>query len=1019
DWVFEINTGQIESSVVISEDVQATWEEALSTYTVSNTNDSGAGSLRQAIIDANASAGTDNIFFDISDALVGGAHTISLLSALPDITETVVIDGTQDSDFSGTPVVVIDGNGLSAAGLTLDTGSSGSTIHGLIIRDFSGTYSNGAGIYITNGSSGNTITGNWIGQFNADGSDAGASETTGWYGITVEGGNNTIGGTTAADRNVIVDGIYFYSSNANNNTVSGNYIGTDTTGNAVLASGNGSAGVVGTNSAHSNTIGGSTDAHRNIFGGLTHAIDLQDSSTDSYTIQNNWIGLGADGTTVLGNGTGIYLYDGDDNTIGGVGTGNVILGSTGTAIELIERNDNNVIQGNYIGIDETGSVIAGNNIGISIQWDSINNTIGGINPGEGNIITASTGAGISTDTRAGTAGNSFLGNSIYANGGLGIDLNGDGVTTNDTNDADTGANNLQNFPVITAAATAGSQIEISGTLDTNGLNKDYRIEFFATGTPDGTGYGQAERYLGYTTITTDGSGDATFTATIEALVYVGEEVTATATVDNGGGSYGDTSEFAANFTATAATNDAPTFMPLSADGKVITAIGSGSEVGRSVTMQDDGKILVAGYSNNGSNDDLALTRYNTDGSLDTTFDGDGTLTTAIGSSTDRGYGVVVQDDGKILVSGYSHNGSDNDFVLIRYNTDGTLDTSFDADGNNDGIVITPIGSGDDSSFAVSVQSDGKILVAGKSNNANTDFALVRYNTDGSLDTSFDADGIVTTDFGFGYDVGLGLMVQGDGKILVAGRSYNGSNDDFALARYNTDGSLDTSFDGDGMLITPIGTGSDYPEAATLQSDGKILVVGLTNGSDDDFALVRYNTDGSLDTSFDADNDGIVITPIGSGNDKGRAVTVQSDGKILVAGESHNGSNYDFALVRYNADGSLDNSFDTDGKVTMDFGSGNDTIYGITVQSDGKILVAGSSNNGSNNDFALVRYNADGSLDTTFDEINTLNGTPTFTEGGAAVVLDADVEIRDLELDALNGGLGNYDGASVTLGRNGG
>ncbi|MCP4967035.1 MAG: hypothetical protein GY926_17605, partial [bacterium] len=240
--------------------------------------------------------------------------------------------------------------------------------------------------------------------------------------------------------------------------------------------------------------------------------------------------------------------------------------------------------------------------------------------------------GISIDELAGT-GNSILGNRIYDNNNLGIELIAAGptygVTANDVGDGDSGANNLQNFPVITAAATAGSQIEISGTLDTDGLNQDYRIEFFATGTPDGSGHGEAERYLGVATITTDGSGDATFTTTIEALVYAGETVTATATVDNGGGSYGDTSEFAANFTATTATNEAPSFMPLSADGILTTDFGE--DYGESVTLQDDGKILVAGYSYTGSNWDFALTRYNADGSLDTSFDSDGIVTTPIGS----------------------------------------------------------------------------------------------------------------------------------------------------------------------------------------------------------------------------------------------------------------------------------------------------------------------------------------------------------------------------------------------------
>ena len=170
------------------------------------------------------------------------------------------------------------------------------------------------------------------------------------------------------------------------------------------------------------------------------------------------------------------------------------------------------------------------------------------------------------------------------------------------------------------------------------------------------------------------------------------------------------------------------------------------------------------------------------------------------------------------------------------------------------------------------------------NGSNYDFALVRYNSDGSLDTTFSGDGKLTTAIGSGNDYGYSVTVQADGKILVAGASHNGSNDDFALVRYNTDGSLDTTFAGDGKLTTAIGSSDDYGRSVTLQADGKILVAGYSaNGSNDDFALVRYNTDGTLDTTFSGD--GKLTTAIGASHDEGYSVTVQADGKILVAGYS--------------------------------------------------------------------------------------------------------------------------------------
>ncbi|TAL47629.1 MAG: hypothetical protein EPN89_08335 [Methylovulum sp.] len=448
-------------------------------------------------------------------------------------------------------------------------------------------------------------------------------------------------------------------------------------------------------------------------------------------------------------------------------------------------------------------------------------------------------------------------------------------------------------------------------------------------------------------------------------------------------------------------NTAPSFSSNS-DGKVTTSFGSTS-AGQSVTLQDDGKILVGGYS--GGANYFALVRYNSDGSLDTGFDGDGKITTSFGSDADDyGNSVTVQADGKILVAGTSSLGSISDIALVRYNNDGSLDTRF----NGDGKVTTDFGSSFDYGNSVTVQADGKILVAG--NTALllgiSDFALVRYNSDGSLDTRFNGDGKVTTGFGSADSFGYSVTVQANGKILVAGTSVTGSSLGFALVRYNSDGSLDTGFDGDGKVTTDFGPAYDTGNSVTVQADGKILVAGISlNGSDHDFAVARYHSDGSLDTGFD--DDGKITTDFGSSNDTGYSVTVQADAKILVAGNS----NDDFALARYNADGSLDTGFDGDGKVITDFGSFNDTGHSVTVQADGKILVAGSSHD----DFALVRYNPDGSLDNTFKAVSTLNGIAYYTEKGVSSVLDSTVRIYDAEMQSSS----HYLGASITLVRHGG
>ena len=392
----------------------------------------------------------------------------------------------------------------------------------------------------------------------------------------------------------------------------------------------------------------------------------------------------------------------------------------------------------------------------------------------------------------------------------------------------------------------------------------------------------------------------------------------------------------------------PTF---SSDGLQTTDFGSGrNDTARAVAVQSDGKIVAAGYSTSAGHNDVAVARYNADGTLDTTFNGTGKVTSDF-SGEEAINGVAIQTDGKILVSGYITLAGNDDFLLVRYNADGSLDTGFGTGGK----AITPIGSGSDIGRKVAIQSDGKIVVAGCSfNGSNNDFAVVRYTTTGSLDTSFNVTGKVTTPIGNDADSPYGLAIQGDGKIVVAGSSYNGSNNDFALARYNANGTLDTSFNGNGKLTTAIGSGEDHAVSPVIQTDGKIVVAGDSyNGSKYTFAVARYHANGTLDTTFNGT--GIVKTVIAEGDDYPEQTAIQADGKIVVAGSSFNGSNYDFTLVRYNSDGTLDTTFNGTGKVMTGIGSGDDQARAIALQSDGRIVLAGYSYNGSNTDFAVARY----------------------------------------------------------------
>lgn len=386
-------------------------------------------------------------------------------------------------------------------------------------------------------------------------------------------------------------------------------------------------------------------------------------------------------------------------------------------------------------------------------------------------------------------------------------------------------------------------------------------------------------------------------------------------------------------------------------GIVTTSIGSNYDIGNSVAIQMDGKIIVAGQTYNGAYNDLALVRYNSNGSLDNTFGFGGKVTADIGDVDDYFKSVVIQNNGKIVVAGQSSNGINATFTLVRYNTNGILDNTF---GSN-GIVKTPVGFEDASGQSACIQTNGKMLVAGYScYGSNCNFALVRYNDNGSLDNFFGSGGIVITSIGTANSYGSSAKIQTDGKIIVAGYTtlnYFSGPADFALVRYDSSGILDNSFGVGGIVTTDIGSLNDYAFSAAIQTDGKILVAGYSKGGlYENFTLVRYNSNGNMDTTFGIG--GIVTTAIGSGHGNAWSVVIQTDGKILIAGRSYSYlSYYDFALVRYNSDGSLDNSFGLGGIVTTAIGSGS-CGNSSALQTDDKIVVAGTAGD----DFALARFN---------------------------------------------------------------
>jgi len=390
-------------------------------------------------------------------------------------------------------------------------------------------------------------------------------------------------------------------------------------------------------------------------------------------------------------------------------------------------------------------------------------------------------------------------------------------------------------------------------------------------------------------------------------------------------------------------------LSFSIDGMQTVSTSNSLEVCRAIAIQSDGKIVAVGSSNNGANDDFSIVRFNSDGSIDNTFNGNGIQITDLGNTYDYAQALAIQSDGKIVVGGASN----GDFALVRYNSDGSLDNTF----NGTGVQTTDL-SNDDYGYGVTLQADGKIILVGNANTSTgtVDLTVLRYNVNGSLDSTFNGTGIQTTNFTtYSSDFGNDVKVQADGKIVVAGYTQTFSNYEYAVVRYNSDGSLDNSFDSDGIQTTAMGVSIDIAFSLAIQTDGKIIIAGRTgNGSSaSDFGLVRYNTNGSLDLTFSGD--GIQTTDFGF-REFGKAITLQPDGKFIVVGSTDYFGSDDFAIARYNTDGSLDLSFSGDGKQTTSFSSIGDAASSVAIQSDGRIVVAGySNNNGVDNEFAIARY----------------------------------------------------------------
>lgn len=397
-------------------------------------------------------------------------------------------------------------------------------------------------------------------------------------------------------------------------------------------------------------------------------------------------------------------------------------------------------------------------------------------------------------------------------------------------------------------------------------------------------------------------------------------------------------------------------------GKVVTPIGNAEDYVSTMAVQADGKVIVVGNTTGPQGTNIGIVRYQRDGAIDTTFGNGGKVVTSIGARTEMANAVAIQADGKIVVGGQTDvgvppAGSDYDFALVRYNTDGSLDNTF----GNGGIVVTSFGGDADRITAIQIQADGRIVVGGDTTAAATgvDFALARYHANGTLDATFGNGGRVITAIRSGQsrDSIASLAFQtvgGAGRIVAVG-----GEGDFVVARYRLDGSLDNTFGNGGTISGLFNATIGAARALAFTTDNRIVVAGHIGH---DFALVRLNEAGTLDATFGTA--GRVITPVATANwDEATSLVQQSDGRLIVGGWSWagNSSAGDFAVVRYNADGSLDNRFGNNGIVITPVAptTKGDSGRALMLQADERVptvrvLQAGEAND-ANNDFALLRY----------------------------------------------------------------
>ena len=446
------------------------------------------------------------------------------------------------------------------------------------------------------------------------------------------------------------------------------------------------------------------------------------------------------------------------------------------------------------------------------------------------------------------------------------------------------------------------------------------------------------------------------------------------------------------------------------DGIVITSFTGFDAAVQSLLIHADKKIIAGGSVTKSGTTQFSLARYNIDGSLDETF---GNLGQAITDYPELMVmsSMALQSDGKIIVAGNLYNSSISisRFVLVRFDSNGILDTSFGIDGR----VITNISDKLDRIASVIIQNDGKIIASGATSDDTTfsDFAMVRYNSDGTLDTNFGNNGVVVTSLQV-WDYANAITIQNDNEIIIAGATSKdfdlnlGFDYNFSVTKFDKFGNLDLTFGDAGFVIIGSPDANEKAFSVKVSIDGKIVIAGENHSSKYAFMLAQLLPNGSLDASFG--NNGVLLN--GLSNEFIESVAMQIDGKFLITEYNGTGGccSANIKLIRFLEDGNYDATFGNNGIVTADFLNENNQANAIVIQDDGKIIIGGVSGNQIHSDYGLARFNSELALSNPMN----ITGNNTFSAYPNPVNQSVNLYFNLKESQKLDVDLFNINGVKV-------